>query len=359
MAGRVTALAAFGDFCARVSAGESGAFFSERLPNGTERWVSGWGEMSPADFEKGPFPVFSIADFSGQDFRCVRFAHMRSFKDEWDPSSSPALSAEITAPSDWERSTADSRADFVEKIKQAQRAARDGELWVINLATEFFGEGVPEGGLKMFQKMLAAGVDHCGGIFWTEIEKMCSFSPEVFVRQEGATLRAEPIKGTGSREYLNTSEKEISELRMVTDLLRNDLGQIADQVRVPELRTLRDRGQFWHAHAEISATLPESIFCVEDFKKLLPAGSISGAPKKRVCEYIKKLESFNRGDFTGTFGVKFSPEQGSWNVLIRTLFFYPDGTWRLPVGVGITHQSDPEAEWEELIKKAKNVFRWS
>ena len=83
------------------------------------------------------------------------------------------------------------------------------------------------------------------------------------------------------------NEKEISELNMVTDLLRNDFGQICSSVEVKHKRTLTKERDFYHAHSKINGILKSSL-SEQSFQKLLPAGSISGAPKKKVIEKMKK-----------------------------------------------------------------------
>ena len=182
---------------------------------------------------------------------------------------------------------------------------------------------------------------HCACLVLTNEQIFCSFSPELFIRQENEVLITSPIKGTGSVEYLNTSKKEESELDMVTDLLRNDLGQVCDCVEVLERRFLRAEKNFYSARSLIEARFSEPF--VRAYPKLLPAGSISGAPKKRVVEIIESLEDFNRGFYTGTMGVQVSPNHSVWNILIRTIFIDPrEKTWSFPVGaVSYTHLTLP------------------
>ena len=89
----------------------------------------------------------------------------------------------------------------------------------------------------------------------------------------------------------------------------------------------------------------------------MQAGSISGAAKDRVVGKSFEVESFDRGFYTGTFGIKFAPDRAVWNVLIRTLFL-EGNCWRFPVGAGITYQSDPVSEWKETLAKAANLIHF-
>ncbi len=351
-----------------------GIFWSERNTKGKENWIFGVGEMCKANFEKGPFPFFSIIDFLGKE---KFYWHFK----QWHSPSSPPMWEEISTYSPklaerrkkqstnrgkpstnfkftpLENHSNETKKSFSNKIKNVQQAQRAGEMWVINLAHELSGKLKNEKVLiQAFLNFLKSKRTHAGGIVWTKKLKFCSFSPEVFLIQKGQNISTFPIKGTGEKNSLEKSKKEISELHMITDLLRNDLGQIGKQVTVPQERFLTDEKDFFHARAEISAKLKKQILKEAEFSELLPAGSISGAPKKRVIEEILKHESFTRGFYTGTFGVKYTPENSIFNILIRTLFT-ENGRWKFPVGAGITVESDPEKEWEETLKKARILFR--
>jgi len=266
------------------------------------------------------------------------------------------LSLRLEMEEDMAQYSNETKESFITKVKEVQEVCRKGEVWVVNLTHELRGELNDERVLwATFLRFLQSGKAHVGGLWWTKEQKFCSMSPELFLHQKGDILETRPIKGTGTRSYLETSEKERSELYMVTDLLRNDLGQIARRVWVPNDRVFTDLGAFWHTHAEICAEVPQLTW--EQYKKLLPCGSISGAPKERVMQYIRTLESYDRGYYTGTFGVRFSAEEAIFNILIRTLFVNGK-EWRFPVGGGITYESDPVAEWEESLQKAQSLIRF-
>ena len=242
------------------------------------------------------------------------------------------------------------------KVEKVMEAQNKGEAWVLNLAHNFVS-GSYEQSLdikkilcQLFWRFLQIETSHCACLIITNEQIFCSFSPELFIRQKDNLLITAPIKGTGTIEYLNSSKKEESELDMVTDLLRNDLGRVCESVVVRARRFLRPEKNFYSARSLIEGQL--SVPFVEAYPVLLPAGSISGAPKNRVIEIIESLEDFKRGFYTGTMGVQLSPEHSVWNILIRTIFINPiDHTWSFPVGVGITAESDPMAEWQETLEK--------
>lgn len=343
---------AFEYFANRVLQGDEGVFFSEK-EGGNEQWIFGLGNKINADFERGPFPFFSLVSFLGDQ---KYFWHF----EEWYSPGKPFPEAEIqkiTSPWNIEKKlsnySSETEESFAAKVEKVRNLAANGEVWVLNLAHELSGDLGDEKVLfSVFDHFLNLGKDHCGGIIWNIEQKMCSMSPEIFLHQKGNIISTFPIKGTGTKNYLETNQKEVSELAMVTDLLRNDLGQIADHVWMKNERVLVNRGDFWDAHSEIFAELPSDILTWDQYHTLLPGGSISGAPKKRVTEYVLKLEDFDRGFYTGTFGVKFSPSESIFNILIRTLFA-EQGKWRFPVGAGITYESDAVAEWKETLQKAE------
>jgi para-aminobenzoate synthetase component 1 len=184
------------------------------------------------------------------------------------------------------------------------------------------------------------------------------FSPETFVHIENGYIRAYPMKGTidGSipqaREQIMQDEKEAAEHATIVDLIRNDLSRVSTSIRVERFRYYEviqsHYGQLGQVSSEISGKLPadyrqrigDIIF------ELLPAGSISGAPKRRTLEIIQEAEGRERGFYTGIAGYFENGELDSC-VLIR--FMKPDGTYSS--GGGITCESLLDAEYQEMINK--------
>ena len=193
-------------------------------------------------------------------------------------------------------------------------------------------------------------------------DKFISFSPEpfVFIDQDG-TISTFPMKGTanasvpGSKEKLERNEKEISEHYTIVDLLRNDLALVAKDVEVEKFRYFEliktVRGDLWQTSSKISGKLqPEyrnSYGSV--LEKMLPAGSVSGAPKQRTVEIINEVEENSRGFYTGVTGY-YDGERFVSAVLIR--FVEKDGNnFYYRSGGGIVSSSDCKAEYDELVKK--------
>ena len=186
-------------------------------------------------------------------------------------------------------------------------------------------------------------------------ERFACFSPEPFVTIEENTIRAFPMKGTaqGDPQALINSPKELGEHTMVVDLLRNDLAQAAKNVRVEKWRYLQKAGDLWQTSSQIAGDLPSGWQNRLGglLKTLLPAGSISGAPKKKTVEILNAIEGYERGFFTGVFGV-FDGKNLQSAVMIRFIEQTPAGLV-FKSGGGITYESDAKSEYHELIAKVR------
>ena len=203
-----------------------------------------------------------------------------------------------------------------------------------------------------------------------------SFSPELFVRKDGATLTARPMKGTAPASddaaentqraaALAADPKNRAENLMIVDLLRNDLGRIAQtgSVTVPKLFDVQRFGAVLQMTTTVQATLRPDITLSALFGALYPCGSITGAPKRRTMEIIADIESAPRGIYTGAIGwfdpVPLLQAIGDFclAVPIRTLALQPPahGVRRgeLGVGAGIVHDSGAASEFAECQLKAR------
>lgn len=186
-------------------------------------------------------------------------------------------------------------------------------------------------------------------------ERFACFSPEPFVTIEGDTIRTFPMKGTteGDPQRLIDSAKELGEHTMVVDLLRNDLAQVAKNVRVEKWRYLQKAGTLWQTSSQIAGDLPSGWQNAlgDLLQTLLPAGSVSGAPKKKTVEILDAIEGYDRGFFTGVFGV-FDGQNLQSAVMIRFIEQSTNGLV-FKSGGGITYESDAQSEYNELIAKVR------
>ena len=192
-------------------------------------------------------------------------------------------------------------------------------------------------------------------------DKFTVFSPEPFVRITGNKISSYPMKGTidasiqdAEREIMEDI-KEISEHNTIVDLIRNDLSMVAKKVRVTKFRYIEKirthEKELLQTSSEISGVLPDNwqkstgdiIF------RMLPAGSISGAPKKMTLQIIKEAENYDRGYFTGIFGY-FDGKNLESAVMIRFIEKQED-KFHFKSGGGITYFSKAKDEYNELIDK--------
>jgi len=195
-------------------------------------------------------------------------------------------------------------------------------------------------------------------------KQILSFSPEEYLNLSGRKIRTRPIKGSRARaddpllnqkniqELLNSSKDE-SELLMIVDLLRNDLGRSCEygSVKTSSLGELESYDYVHHRVATLEGVLKSNLHPFDLVKSLFPGGSITGAPKKRAMEIISDLEFFPRGVYTGIIGF-MSENLAQFNIAIRTLELYGE-RGIFGVGGGIVVESDPQKEYEECLVKAK------
>ena len=204
--------------------------------------------------------------------------------------------------------------------------------------------------------------------------ELLSCSPELFFTfannaQGENCIITKPIKGTrprgqnvpadqANKNELASSEKDIAENVMIVDLLRNDLGKYAKTgtVKVPKLFDIESFSNVHHMVSTITATLKDDISPWTVLFESLPAGSITGTPKKRAVEIINELEAKPRGAYCGTMGYLNFDGTGQWNVLIRTLQA-SDSNVSLWAGGGITIASDCDAEYQECFDKVGNLLK--
>lgn len=186
------------------------------------------------------------------------------------------------------------------------------------------------------------------------------FSPEPFVRIADGHIRTFPMKGTlpdgdGAAERLMADAKEAAEHATVVDLLRNDLSRVAEHVRVERYRyverVITHRGPLLQTSSEIAGRLPAdySAHLGEILFRLLPAGSVTGAPKSATCRLIAEAEGYDRGWYTGIAGWSDGCTLDS-AVLIRFVEQTPEGLV-FKAGGGITAHSREEREYAEIRDK--------
>jgi para-aminobenzoate synthetase component 1 len=287
------------------------------------------------DDGSGPAPFY--ASISGQESR-----PLGSFPHDAD-APEPSLTAE---PEDY-----DSYRRRFETIRNGQQRG-DSYLANLTLRTPVRFTGDPVALLGRLQAKYRV---------WLPGRFLC-FSPEIFVRvTEDGRIHSHPMKGTidatlpDAAERILADPKERAESATIVDLIRNDLSSVATQVRVTRYRYI-DRittatGALLQVSSEVEGKLPDrwQDHLGQILDRLLPAGSITGAPKEATIALIDRAEQHDRGFYTGTCGYYDGKTLDS-GVLIR--FIERDGNrYYYHAGGGITINSDCRSEYDEVIEK--------
>jgi aminodeoxychorismate synthase component I len=260
-----------------------------------------------------------------------------------------------------------SRDVFLDGVNRIHEWIAAGDIYQVNLSQAFEAD-VSGGSLFELYRMLreSSPAPMAAWLSLDNTEVLCS-SPESFLNIRGCHIETRPIKGTRPRfadpdqdlrsaYELQTSAKEISELVMITDLLRNDLGQVCGygSVEVADLLRLESLEQVHHLVSTVRGTLRDDVDAIGAVAACFPGGSITGAPKKRAMEIIRELEPRPRGIYCGAIGWLAHNGDASFNIAIRTLV-RRNGTLQYHVGAGIVAESDPIAEYEETLHKAAGI----
>ena len=185
--------------------------------------------------------------------------------------------------------------------------------------------------------------------------EIASASPELFLERKGEVIKTTPIKGTSKSD--DFGEKDRAENVMIVDLMRNDFGAICvpGSVDVPRLLASESHPGLYHLVSDITGRLRSGLKWSELLSCLLPAGSISGAPKSAALKVIKEVEKIDRGPYCGVIGW-VENDQAILSVGIRIFWSSNDGKINFGTGAGITWQSDANSEWEETQLKANRLI---
>lgn len=257
-----------------------------------------------------------------------------------------------------------SGAAFIELVERAQRYIRAGDIYQVNLAHRLEAD-CPYSGWELFERLSAVSPAPFSAYLDGDEFQLASSSPELFLRLSGRHILTRPIKGTRPRAAdpdrdaqltyeLQTSAKEMAELVMITDLLRNDLGRVCEygSVQVPELVRLERYPQVQHLVSTVEGRLRAEVTHFAAFSACFPGGSITGAPKIRAMEIIDELEPVTRGPYCGAHGYLGFNRESQLSITIRTAL-RKQGRAFFHVGAGIVADSVPGLEYEETLAKGR------
>lgn len=260
-----------------------------------------------------------------------------------------------------------SKKNYYEIINKTKKYISSGDIYQANISQRFsceFKSDAP----YFYNKLRKLSPAPFGAYFVDGDFTVLSNSPERFLLRDGEYIETRPIKGTRKRlkdkkkdikiaEELKNSEKDKAEHIMIVDLERNDLGKICKTgtVKASELMRIETYANVHHMVSIISGVLKDGITFSDCINATFPGGSITGAPKLRSMQIIDELEPVDRSIYCGSIGYIDNSGNFDFNIAIRTgivhknrLYFY--------VGGGIVADSDPEAEYEETIIKARSFL---
>ncbi|HEX8071342.1 MAG TPA: aminodeoxychorismate synthase component I [Pyrinomonadaceae bacterium] len=258
-----------------------------------------------------------------------------------------------------------SRATYERQIARVRAAIARGDTYQTNytlrLRARFAGDD-----LMLYEHLRRAQRARYGAYLNTGRFRILSASPELFFQRQGTQITTRPMKGTArrgrwleededERARLSSSVKDRAENVMITDLLRNDLGRVAEfgTVHVPRLCEIEGYGAVLQMTSTVCARVPARTTLADIFAALFPCGSVTGAPKARTMRLISELEDAPRGVYCGAIGVLAPTGACVFNVAIRTLVLDAlTGAAEYGVGGGVTWDSTAAGEYAEVLLKA-------
>lgn len=255
--------------------------------------------------------------------------------------------------------------DMVEKAKQY---IREGDIFQVVLSDPMKAEA--EGSLfDTYRVLRAANPSPYMFYFSSDDIELSGASPETLAKLDNGRLSTFPLAGTRPRgktpdedkaleEALLQDEKELAEHNMLVDLGRNDIGKISriGTVKVEKYMEIERFSHVMHIGSTVTGTIREDKDAVDAVDAILPAGTLSGAPKFRACQIIDQLENNKRGVYGGAIGYLDFAGNLDTCIAIR-LVYKKNGTICIRSGAGIVADSVPEKEFEECANKAKAVIQ--
>jgi para-aminobenzoate synthetase component 1 len=275
---------------------------------------------------------------------------------------SPQISEDIRLKSNF------SCEEYLKAVERAKEYILAGDIFQVNLSQRFEADlTIPP--YELYRRLRRINPAPFASYLNFAGVSVVSASPERFLKLQGDWVETRPIKGTRPRgksaeedralaQELLSSIKDRAENVMIVDLERNDLGRVCryGTVRVVELAILETYPTVFHLTSTVRGRLCPDKTRIDLLKATFPGGSITGAPKVRAMEIIDELEPTRRSVYTGSIGyLSFSGEM-DLNIVIRT-FLVKEGKAYFQVGGGIVYDSEPEAEYEETLDKAKALFQ--
>lgn len=261
-----------------------------------------------------------------------------------------------------------SKQEYIQGVERVKAYIRSGDVYQANM-TRRFNCPITVPPFDLYYKLrtlnpapFSAYVDFGEG-------HLISSSPERFIQVKNRKIETRPIKGTLPRgetpeederlkNELANSFKDQSELLMIVDLERNDIGKIAKigSVQVPELFKIESYATVHHLVSTVTGELRDDVHPIEAIKAMFPGGSITGAPKIKAMSILDELEPTQRSVYTGSIGYIDLNGDIDLNIVIRTMISKGNEVF-FQVGGGIVWDSQSELEYEETLHKAKALMK--
>lgn len=254
---------------------------------------------------------------------------------------------------------------YLRAIEHLKEHIRNGDCYEINFCNERYCTDAVVHPVAAFERLMRLSPAPFAAYYRLDDKTLMCASPERYLRKQGRTILAQPIKGTARRDTdpvkdeiqknrLRESLKEQAENVMIVDLMRNDLARFCEtgSVQVDELFGLYSFPQVHQMISTVSGTLRPELSLFDALRCSFPMGSMTGAPKIMVMKLIEQYEQAYRGLFSGSVGY-ISPEgEFDFNVVIRSLLYNSSTRYlSYQTGGAITYNSDAEQEWQETLLK--------
>ena len=259
---------------------------------------------------------------------------------------------------------------YMDAVRASQHEIYEGNSYEVCLTAQTNAR-IPNPSLELFFELYRRQRAHNSAPYAAYLRcgdfSVLSSSPERFLSvDEQRNAQTKPIKGTIARGatpeedaaaavWLRTDEKTRAENLMIVDLLRNDLSTVSDpaSVRVPVLMGVESYSTVHQLVSTVSSRLREGISAVAAARACFPGGSMTGAPKPSTMQIIEGLEGRARGVYSGALGFVSADGSANLSIVIRTLVAHDEGTVTLAAGGAIVADSDPTAEYEEMLTKLR------
>ncbi len=261
-----------------------------------------------------------------------------------------------------------SRKGYYSDIQTIRDHIAKGDVYQITYCLKllFCFQGDP---LRLYETLLKQQPVPYPAYIETDEFRILSLSPEMLIKKTSTFVVAKPMKGTWPRGSNMASDliarlnfqfdpKNRAENLMIADLLRNDIGMVGRSIKAPRLFEVAKYRTLYQMTSTVTGRLDINVPIYDLFRAIFPSGSVTGAPKIRSMEIIKKLEDEERKIYTGAIGYITPGRDIFFNVPIRTLLIRGN-SGEMGIGGGIVWDSTPQGEWEEGLLKARFVTSMS